>query len=345
MEKILAVLTREPAYAERLCTWLNDHRNLLFAAVPFSDIGALLSFRHKQNIRILLLDDEFLRDPSFSEHLEELKNALNGRAPRLLRLSSVPSGVSEASGTEEAVIDRYQSAEDILREIMQRCQDVEFERGFGIRTRTTRVIGIYTPCRNTADMAFSLALAKHVSAKKKCLFLPLGEFTGLSALTGGWAPAGIADAVYYMKQNALSGPRLHSMIESFDGIEYLSPAKNPEDLALSGGDAFRSLISRILRLSDYEVIISCADSYSLAAEALSDICDTLYVPRGTGLLEASRLAEFREHLELTGQESLKRRIVPLELPAFREPAGPEGYAGRLLFGPMGDFVRSLHEGG
>ena len=344
MERIFAVLTAEAVYARRLCSWLNEHRNLLFAAVPFADVSELCSFPHRQNIRIILADDEICRTEEFEDCVKELGEAGRGRGPRVLRLSGAPEGAEETADPGEAMIGRYQSAEEILREVMQRCQDIEFERGFGIRTRTTRVIGVYTPCSCAGRTAFSLALAKHISAKRKCLYLHFGEFAGLGALTGGEPVAGIADAVYYMKQNALTPQKLHSLIGSFEGIEYLAPLRNAEDLRLSGGESFRSLISRILKLTDYEVIVAASDSYSLSAGAVMDVCDAVYVPWGRGVLEEARLSEFREYLKLTGQDSLLKRTVFLELPAFREPAGPDAYAGRLLFGPLGDLVRSLHEG-
>ena len=50
MEKIMAVITREKQFSERLCDYVNKKNDLVLTAIPFENMGACASFSENHRL-------------------------------------------------------------------------------------------------------------------------------------------------------------------------------------------------------------------------------------------------------------------------------------------------------
>ena len=79
--------------------------------------------------------------------------------------------------------------------------------------------------------------------------------------------------------------------------------------------------------------------------ALLDGCDGVYMPVLKDPVSQAKIEAFDRYLGAAGAISLKEKIQRIQLPVIRGYGRLDDYMEKLLWGEMGDFVRSLLEGG
>ena len=127
MEKIMAVLTGEKKYAERLCSYCNRNKKLIFTAVPFDDPAEYTEFCKKHKVELLLADSRFLKGNGSAYETSGKSELKAGKIISLEEGFSFERAVSDSAGSIRAAdcINKYQPAETLLREIMTSCSDME----------------------------------------------------------------------------------------------------------------------------------------------------------------------------------------------------------------------------
>ena len=141
MEKIMAVLTGERIYGERLCAYANHRRNMPFTAVSFDSGAAYRNFASKHKIGVLLTDG----------HLEKgcfgVRDSPPGQQEELIiglfdeTDDDSVFNYSEGPGLETyTLIPKYQSAEKIMRSVMSCCSAMGCPASFVSRRCCTSVV-------------------------------------------------------------------------------------------------------------------------------------------------------------------------------------------------------------
>ena len=336
MEKIMAVLTGERQYAERFCEYVNRKNNLILTAVPFSDPYECAAFSEKHRIEVLLADGEIISGGM------DVKNGINaGRIIGLTEGSPFGAALAEENARYRYV-SKYQSADGLMREVMDSCRDMEMVRVSEHLGRPVRIIGVYSPAGGWGKSAFSMTLCSMLSRSRKTLYLTLEEFSGLEGLTGENYSSCLSDAIYHMKQGSLNAQRICSMTYSYCGIEYIPPIRYAEDRNAVSGEDYVRLINTILKNSLYEVIVVEMGRFADEAADIMEICGKVYIPASERYAENIKVNDFLNYLNSAERNDLADKMIRVTLPPA-DYSGSLPYMEALIYGEMGDLVRELRE--
>ena len=73
-------------------------------------------------------------------------------------------------------------------------------------------------------------------------------------------------------------------------------------------------------------------------------CDVIFMPVKEDSVSAAKLEEFDEYLQVSKREDLKDRIRRVKLPYHSSFGRKDTYMEQLLWGELGDYVRTLLKG-
>ena len=209
--------------------------------------------------------------------------------------------------------------------------------------RPLQILGVYSPGDRSAGCAFAMALSRIIGRSRKTLYINLGEFSGLGRLTGEQFETGISDAFYDMKQGTLTSDKIQAMIYSFEGIDYIPPVRFADDRTAIRGEDYETLIGLILRSTAYETVVIEMQDFAGEASEVMDLCDTVYLTVSRSVLPAFQAEEFCEYLRLSHRDALMQKLVRVQLPDQTGAVPMGSYIDTLVYGPMGDTIRTLGE--
>ena len=339
MEQIMAVLTGERAYGERLCAYANYKRNMPFTAVSFDSAAAYEKFARKHRIGVLLTDG----------HVEKRQSGFCESGPlgegMIIGLFDERDEESIFNHTEGPGIDtytlipKYQSAEKIMRSVMSCCSTIGCHINRKNQLRSSHIAGVYSPGGRSPGRAFGLTLAKVYATKKRTLYLSFAEFSGFEKLTGETYGPGLSDAMLAYKQGSLDPEKISSLIYTYCGIEYIPPVQFAGDMKGITGDDCAVLISSIMSQSNYEaMVIDLPGSFNMA-EDMMDLCDEVYVPENGDPISEARGDELEEYLDLCKKLKLKAKLHRVRLPETEPFRSMSSHIDELVYGELGDMVR------
>ena len=170
MKKIMAVYDEDPFYAERLSDYVNRKEKGIFKAQAFTSKERLEEFAKDHEIDVLLAGE--------SVGKEEIRDV---KTVQKIYLTEE----READGIrEEASVYKYQSGDDIIREIMAVYCEIPGVKAAnpGLAERKKRIIGVYSPVGRCGKTCLSLAMGQLLAKEEKVLFISLDTFTGFSQL-------------------------------------------------------------------------------------------------------------------------------------------------------------------
>lgn len=345
MKKILAVLTDEIKYAERLCGYCNSRKSLLFTAVPFDSIKSCSDFSKRHNIELLLADNKFIRGDSGYNGGEAVFSDI--RASRVISLDAdYDFGRAFADSDRSTIsgVSKYQPAEMLLRDIMQGCDDTDMFASGNALPHQARVIGVYSPIGRCGKSSFAMTLCRVLSKRHKTLYMCLEEFSCLGNMNMEENVHGMSDAVYHMKQGTLNSQRLYAVIHSYCGIEYIPPISNAEDTDAVSGEDYVRLTECILRNSLYDAVVIDMNRFAGEASEISEICDIVYMPVPEDNASRTKAEAFSEYLRQHDSRGLYEKFKRITVPKTDMNIGSPNYIDSLLYGSMGDLIRELGEG-
>jgi len=335
MKRIMAVYDVNPFYAERFAEFANEKGKVPFTVMAFSSLAKLRDFAQKQTVEMLLAGDGVS-----AEDLEGLKIG------QIVRLSE--TGVKEMcgeDGTEIPVVYKYQSSDAVLREVMA-CYQVRPEQLSAMAVgMKSEVIGVYSPVSRCGKSSFCMTLGQVMARESKVLCLNLEAYSGMARMMGEHYDSTLSDLIYYYRQGEYSRLRLGAAVYSRGSLDYVPPAACAEDLTELTGEELAAFVARIAEDGGYDVILLDVGQACRGMDALLGLCSTIYTPVKEDWISAAKLEEWRYHLMYSGQEEILERVHVLKLPFSGSTGQPEVYLDQLLWGELGDFVRSLLKGG
>lgn len=344
MKKILAVLTTEKCYAQRLCDYCNRKKSLLLTAVPFDSIEDCALFAAKHDIAILLADSKLMTGTADGV----TRTVSDIRAARVIGLDegiSFARAFAEAGATGPVSVNKYQPAESLIREVLAGCggQDIYYDTES--LSRPVRVIGVYSPVSRCGKSSFAITLGRLKARKQKTLYISFEEFSSLGLLSGERYEFGLSDVVYHMKRGSLTSQRLYSMIHNIGGLEYIPPMSSIDDSGAVSSDDYVKLINEILKNSLYEILVIDMDRYAQSAAEILEICDTIYMPVFDDAINRMKADSFTAYLRTSDRGEVADRVIRISPPALDAELTQQGsaYLDGLLYGSMGDLIRELGE--
>lgn len=142
-KKILAIFDGEESYAYRLMDFIGEKMNLPFEIYVFTNEDRFYSCTKIKDIECLLVSESV-----YKKDVETLQ------IPHIIILSESGKNLNKALHH----INKYQSSENILHEIMEYYTDRSDIVPLALRTglKQMHIIGIYTPIGRCLQTTFSL---------------------------------------------------------------------------------------------------------------------------------------------------------------------------------------------
>lgn len=329
MKRIMGVYDVDPFYADRFAEFANQKERIPFTVVAFTGIAKLQAFTQKQPLELLLVGDEVDR-----EQLAQVK------AEQVIRLSES----REIVGEETPVIYKYQASDTVLREVMAYYQVRPEQTALTAVGTKSMIMGVYSPVNRCGKTGFCLTLGQILARESRVLFLSLEEHSGLSRLTGTVYTASLSNLIYKYREGGYTHMSLGSVLYNWGGMDYIPPAAYAEDLAELRGEELGEMIARIAADGIYEVILADIGHLGRGMEPLLELCDIIYTPVKEDCVSAAKLEAWQEYLDRSGRSHLWERVRLLKLPRPGIVWQTETYLEQLLWGEMGDFVRTMLKG-
>lgn len=330
MRKILGIYDTESSYGERLAGYLSAKGRLPFRIVVFTSEEMLLRFAGKEEIHILLIHERLV-----TEEIARLSLF------RLLMLTEESGGhESRVDGQVLVPVYKYQSAERIQGQILE-CYEAmqplappeESPRpGSGLIT-------IYSPVHHCYKTTFALLYGQLLARSERVLFVSLEVYAGFEELFGLTAGGDLSDALYYDRQGTLA-EQLPGILQHMGPLDVLMPVQYPEDLQEVGMEQLLTMIDHVLESEMYTaVVVDAGEALYRPAELLAK-SRRIFMPEREDRVSAARVEVFARCMSLWGHEEVWQRMERLHLPCQAGAAGSQ-YMEQLMWGSMGDYVRSL----
>lgn len=331
MRRVMAVYDVDPQYASRLADVVNQKEKMPFEVVAFTSLERLKSFGKENTIELLLVSAHVGR-----EEFRDLK---------VHKIMKLADGETLRTEEEYPSIYKYQSCDGIIRDVMACYCEEEAERCSMTTVRSACVTGIYSPVGRCLKTSLALTIGQLMGQDSRALYITLEEYSGLSVLTGETFKEDLSDLMYYFEQKNGSLLRLNSMLHSIGSLDYIPPARYPEDLAHIGPEQTAALLKRIAQDGGYDNLILDVGSYGRRVFPILSLCNIVYMPVKEDSVSLAKLEEFFRHLDGSGNGELREKIKKLKLPFHNGFGRRENYLDQLVWGELGDYARQLLRGG
>ena len=120
---------------------------------------------------------------------------------------------------------------------------------------TAKILCVYSPVNRCQKTSFALTLGQILAEEDRTLYINLEDFSGMSALMNEMFTGSISDLLYYYRQGQCSWARLSSMIYTWGDLDYIPPARYPEDLSQTEGGYLAGFLSDLAKTSVYRMIV------------------------------------------------------------------------------------------
>lgn len=302
-KKILAVCDREGEYAERLAEYLEQRQGNLFEVRTFFDVDRLAAFCKEQKEKIKLL---LVSEAVYQNALKEL--------PDMHILILNESGKVEHP--EFWNVDKYQTAENIVREVMCYCTEHLAESIPRPLLKTkARIIGFYSPVKRCLQTSLALTMGQLLADKNKVLYLNAEGYSGLSERLSLGEGGEMTELIYYAHN--LSGKllyRMESLIRRVGELEYVPPVLSAADLSLVSGDEWRELIFQICGKCCYDYILLDLSDQMRGLHEILKLCNVVYTIIEDNPIDGIRRREYEKDLQASGYEDVLHKTKWCRLP-------------------------------
>lgn len=299
---LIAIMDSEEEYAIRLADYFRIKSGLNYTIQVFTDFYSFLEY-DKKNVTDILIVSEL-----FGDYLQDLKNTR--------QIYILSEGTVDISLKEYSAIYKYQSSENIIREVMTNYAATALpENGFFVKEKKSRIIGVYSPVKRCGKSTFSLFLGYALKKKGRTLFISLEEYSSLSFFTGADYVGNLSDLIYFYKQTPYNlDKKIISLAHNYNGLEFIPPVNFPSDLRFLNGTQWCEFFNLISDYGLYDnIIIDISDSISGIEDVLS-ISDILYFPVMDDLLSQAKIDNFKSSMSLLNHSDIIDKLVELHLP-------------------------------
>lgn len=330
MKRILAIYDADEEYGKRLSEYLNRKESIPFSMVCFTREDALVEYGKEHPIDMLLIQES-----SMNQTIAQLS------VRRIVYLTETHRPPAPSDGH---FVYKFQSSDHVLRELMTCYETIDMQVMETIAAlHPVQIAGVYSPISRCLKTSFALTLGQVLSKSKQVLYLNFEEFSGLEALFGKIFASDLSDAFFYHAQGQLKQQMEH-LVESWHNMDFLPPVRYPGDLFDIKPETAVQLVQELAKACHYDVIVlDFGGSLRLTSELLL-LCHKIYMPVRDDPVSAGKMESFEGWIKMKNQTELLGRVEKLKLPFYRVFGGGEMYLEQMLWGELGDYVRTLVKG-
>ena len=298
--KNLVIYDSEEMYAKNLMERITLRKEISFQVRMFSEAKGVQEFGREQPIDLLLVTEECRR---------ETRAAIGAG-----QIFVLTKGVCPDLGEDEISILKYQSADEILSQVLESCLDSgNVELCMTLKKDRGKIIGVYSPIHRIGKTKFALKMGKELAKHGPVLYLNMEEYAGIEGYFKTAPVQTMEDLLYYSRQeyNQL-GIRISTMVEQMGELDYIHPMMMNRDLRSVAGQEWVELLEQILEKSIYETVIVDIGECIQGIYDILQMCDTVYTLYTEGRIAQAKLRQYEENLMRLGLEDILEHTVKQE---------------------------------
>ncbi|SEA13718.1 hypothetical protein SAMN05216349_105101 [Oribacterium sp. KHPX15] len=333
MHHILAFFDEDKTYCDRFRKFASNHQNCPFTVYSFDNYHDLVNFSQDHPIELLVGSeakrynsgisganayagssfssgsdgpgDSYDRKYSFEtgrSMVSEPDLLYQIPAKSIIKLSETPVEAGDADGqrndpAEKYRIYKYQSGENILREIMTVYGQKKSDSKREYSGRRSKLYLIYSPVGRSGKTRFALALTKVLQKDMKPLYVTLEEVSSQKMPDEDIMCRGtLSEAMYFYKEGKLTGNRLQELIVHDKQMDSILPVRTPEDITTLSPQEIAGFIEHLRTVSGRDAIILDTDSILSRVEGMLPLCDWTFMPVTDDIKANSKITQLENYL-------------------------------------------------
>ena len=324
---VMAVYDKDEEYVMRLMNYFSETRPVDIEIQGFTDLNYLKDYASEKRLDVLLIQDS-----QMCADIEEMK---------IGKIMVLSEGEYEAEdGKGHKTIYKYQSTENILREVM--CYYAEEPPvHLGVLNGTkSRLIGVYSPVKRSLKTSFALCLGQILSHSRKTLYIDIEDYHGFNYIMNQNFMADISDLLFYIQQSKKNFPcKLASVVQRMGSLDYIPPAISPEDIKQVKAEEWMQFLNEVTDCNYDYVILDIGDSVR-EIRGILNVCETIYTPVREDFISRAKLEQYETWLRIMECEDLLKKTEKLSFPFFNDLEGPPE---NLENTSLGDHIRAMLE--
>lgn len=339
----VAVCDTDHGYRDRFVAYLVEHKAKEYEVHAFSGEECFLETLKKQLFDIVIFGQGFAEAESQMRMQKIPFMVLKDIVPKRLEEGQNHQSKEEYKSME---VFRYQPMENILHEIQILMGAKPMEQFVTSEITRLEVIGVYSPIGHEMQMPFTLVLAGLLSEKRKVLYINFMRYSGFLELFGLTGEYDIGDIVLRLRNHHLSLETFLKCVYESNGMYYIPPFYNPENLDDFVLDDYLALLKFLEDRTDFEVVVfDFGDGIEQLAEVLKN-CTNIYCPTKTGFFYQCQLNQFVSYVEQGELEVVQNRLHIVKLPfSAKQIRAGSDVRRQLLWSEFGDYIREYFAGG
>lgn len=327
--RTLVIYDEEKQYSNLLMDFFSNKKDIPFQTITFTEKSKLIQFLQTNQIEMLLISANSLDEDIEAADIKEIILLSEGSLP--LEYSTYPS------------IYKFKSAEDIVREVLERFIEIETDKESFVAPKSkANIIGVYSPVGRSGKTTFAIALAQILSEGHKTLFISLEEFAVFQNEMEISSPGNLADLMYYFKQNPDTvSIKLQAIVQNINSLDYVSPIYYARDLRETTTEEWKELFDYLSMVTSYEYIV--LDIGDMIGDLLSmlDYCDQIFMPTVDDKLSEMKINKIETVILQSDKEKLLDKIIKTKAPKPENNYMEERWIETIGLGNVGDYIRAL----
>lgn len=317
----------EEEYAQLMTEFLKKHKELPWKIRTYTSVADLL---HTEKGAVGLL---VVSEAAYSEELQSIQT------PRIIVLNE--SGVVRWENV--CYVDKYQQADEVLREILQLYIEVAGRYPPRLRRKTDTVfVGNYSPVHRCMQTSFALTMSQLLAREHSVLYLNFEHYAGIAELLPDMQTLDLADLLYFLnadKDKFLL--RMQTICRHVGNLDYIPPMKSGQNLLTITAAEWMKLLQKIEELGGYEYVIL---DLSESMQGLFDIlrmCKRIFTLTREDRIAKSKLLQYEQLLSLCEYGDVLDKTKRLNLSHIQRL--PEELE-QLTRGDLAELVNDLLKG-
>ncbi len=333
MNHILAFFDEDQTYSDRFKKFASTRANCPFTVYSFHNYKDLKDFSQDHPIELLVGSDSrqsskscsYLSDAAddqnqHTDSVAEPDSLYTIPAKSIIKLSESPLNTDNSipknlSGNGNHEIYKYQSGENILREIMTVYGKNEETSHNKPSDDISSLFVVYSPIGRSGKTTFAKSLTRTLNKDCSSLYITIEEVSDYDASPDdNLCPGTLSEAIYFYKEGKLTKDRLNDLIYSSNGIDHILPVRSPEDITTLTSSELRDFIDHIRTISGRDVVILDTDSILSRVESILPQADRVFMPVTEEPKSGKKMSLLENYLNKIMAQDTLDNIIKLIVP-------------------------------
>lgn len=300
----MAIYFADPEYLEGFMNYMTD-RNSGFICSGFTRGDNLTDFAEKNNISVLLTDDICFQN-----------GARNIKSEITIVLTEKPGSVSSEKVYE---INILQPVDEIVRDILKTAAKSDVSVADRPYLSSAAVYSFFSPVGRSLKTTLAVTASQILSDKEKTIYINLEPDSGFTILFGQEFSSDLSDLIFFLQGNTGNKVSLilQSSICTCQGVSFIPPVMNPEDLFHITSDDILTLLD-LLQRNGFKSIVIDIGYFIPGFEKILDSSTKIYMPVRKDRISSSKIAQFYSFLRTLDDLSIEDNLAQLDPPYFND---------------------------